>query len=57
MQAMTLSARASRWLLWAVFLVTVPVPFYLGGVELSPALRGLFLAALILGTAAPDTER
>ncbi len=41
-----MSPRAQKWLLWTVFLGTIPVVFYLGEVERAPALRLAFFAAL-----------
>jgi hypothetical protein len=48
------SRRTSRGLLWLVFLVTVPVPYYLGGFEVAPAARLLFLSGLVLGVVATE---
>ena len=45
---MPTTLRTSRWLLFAVALFTVPVPFYLGGFEVAPAMRALFLSTLVL---------
>lgn len=43
--------RGSRWLLFSVFLFTVPVLYYLGVVERAPAIRLLFLSGLCTGVA------
>ena len=44
---MRLPRSGSRWVLWLVLLTTLPVPFYLGSLELAPALRLGFLAGLV----------
>lgn len=51
---MPLSRRSARLLLFAVLLATLPVPYYLGALEVAPALRLLFLAALASGVAATE---
>lgn len=38
----------SRRVLWLVALFTVPLPYYLGGFEIAPAARLLFLTAIVL---------
>lgn len=43
--------RGSRWLLFTIFLFTVPVVYYLGVVERAPAIRLVFLSALCTGVA------
>jgi hypothetical protein len=45
------AGRGSRWLLFTVFLFTVPVLYYLGVVERAPTVRLLFLSALCAGVA------
>ncbi len=47
MLPMRVPESTSRWVLWLVLLCTLPVPFYLGDLELAPALRLGFLAGLI----------
>lgn len=46
-------ATARRWL-FAVGLVTLPLPFYLGALELSPWIRLAFLSALLGSVALSD---
>lgn len=41
--------RGQRWLLFGIFLFTVPVVYYLGVVERAPAIRLVFLSALCAG--------
>ena len=48
------SDKAIRWLLFGVFVFTLPIPYYLGGFELAPAARAVFLAGLILGVVATE---
>lgn len=48
------SRRASGVLLFITLLLTLPVPYYLGGVELAPAARLLFLSGLVLGVVATE---
>jgi hypothetical protein len=50
----TPSRRTSRTLLWLVFLLTVPVPYYLGGFELAPVARLLLFAGLVLAVVATE---
>jgi hypothetical protein len=45
------AGRATRWLLFTVFVSTVPVLYYLGVVERAPTVRLLFLSALCVGVA------
>jgi hypothetical protein len=46
--------RASRWILFGVLLLTLPVPFYLGEVEYAPVLRLAFLASLLSAVAVAE---
>lgn len=48
------SRRVSLLVLWALFLLTIPVPYYLGAVEVAPALRLSFLSALVLAVVATE---
>jgi hypothetical protein len=47
----SLTPRGARRLLWLAMVVTIPVPFYLGGLEFSPVVRLLFLSGLVWGVA------
>ena len=46
---MTISRRRAQLVLWLALLFTVPVPYYLGGFEVAPVVRLLFLATLVSG--------
>lgn len=46
---MTISRRRAHVVLWLALLFTVPVPYYLGGFEVAPVARLLFLATLVSG--------
>ena len=48
------SKKASRRILWLVFLFTIPLPYFLGVFETAPAARAIFLSAIILGVAATE---
>ena len=48
------SRATSRRLLWLVALFTVPVPYFLGGFEVAPVARLLFLTAIILAVVATE---
>jgi hypothetical protein len=49
-----MSTRATRWLLFLVLLLTLPVPFFMAGVELAPLVRLLFLEGIMLAVVASD---
>ena len=51
---MELSRKATRRLLYVALFVTLPVPFYLGALEVSPALRMFFLTSLTLAVVATE---
>ena len=51
---MGISRKLLRRLLCAVLLVALPVPFYLGALEVSPALRLFFLSGLTLAVVATE---
>lgn len=42
-----MTRRRARWLLWIVALCLLPVPFYLGEMELAPVLRLAFFSGLL----------
>jgi len=44
-----LSPKLVRRVLWALLALTLPVPFYLGGFEIAPTVRLVFLSALTIG--------
>ena len=44
-----MSRAAAKWLLWGVFLITLPVPFFMGAQGLVPPIRVLFLAGIASG--------
>lgn len=46
---MAISRPRARLVLWAALMVTLPLPYYLGGFEVAPALRLCLLAALVAG--------
>ena len=48
------SRAMSRRLLWLVALFTLPVPYYLGGFEIAPAARLLFLTSIVLAVVATE---
>ncbi len=48
------SRRTSGLLLYLALLLTLPVPYYLGAVEVAPVARLLFLSGLVLGVVATE---
>jgi hypothetical protein len=48
------SPKLVRRVLWALFALTLPVPFYLGGFEIAPTVRLVFLSALTIGVVATE---
>ncbi|MGI9432321.1 MAG: hypothetical protein ACR2PQ_08915 [Myxococcota bacterium] len=51
---MSLTSRGARRLLWLALIFTVPIPFYLGALEIAPLARGLFLSFLVWGVVATE---
>ena len=51
---MQLDPKAVRRILWGVFVLTLPVPFFLGGFEVAPTVRLVFLSGLIVGVVATE---
>ncbi len=51
---MEISRKTTRRLFCVALFVTLPVPFYLGALEVSPALRMFFLTALTLAVVATE---
>ena len=49
-----MSTRATRWLLFAALALTLPLPFFLAGLEIAPLARLLFLEAVLLAVVASD---
>jgi len=49
-----MSTRASRWLLLAVLALTLPLPFFMAGLEIAPLARLLFLEGILLAIVASD---
>jgi hypothetical protein len=49
-----MSTRAARWLLFAAFGLTLPLPFFMAALEIAPLARCLFLAALMGAVVAAD---
>lgn len=49
-----MSTRASRWLLFSALALTLPLPFFLAGLEIAPLARLLFLEAILLAVVASD---
>ncbi len=47
--AASVSRSASKWLLWAALLLSLPLPFYMGAQGLVPPVRALFLAGIATG--------
>ena len=41
-------------MLWLALIFTAPIPFYLGGLEIAPLARGLFLSLLVWGVVATE---
>ena len=54
MAPVRVSRATSRRVLWLVALFTVPVPYYLGGFEIAPVARLLFLTAIIQAVVATE---
>ena len=46
-----MSRSGAKWWLWAVLLIALPVPYYIGDTELAPPLRLIFLTGLYAGIA------
>ena len=51
---MQISRKASRRILWLALLFTVPIPFYLGGFEVAPPVRVVFLTGLVVAVVATE---
>ncbi len=49
-----MSTRATRWLLFSVLALTLPLPFFMAGLELAPLARLLFLEGVMLAIVASD---
>jgi len=52
--AASMSTRATRWLLFSALALTLPLPFFLAGLELAPLARLLFLEGVMLAVVASD---
>jgi hypothetical protein len=49
-----MSTRATRWLLFSTLALTLPLPFFMAGVEIAPLARLLFLEGVMLAVVASD---
>jgi hypothetical protein len=49
-----MSTRTSRWLLFLVLALTLPLPFFMAGLEIAPLVRLLFLEGVMLAIVASD---
>jgi hypothetical protein len=50
----SMSTRATRWLLFSLLAVALPVPFFMAALEIAPLVRLLFLEGVMLAIVASD---